>query len=84
MSRLFPDTDPKAEEVLVRLLREAPVWRKMQMMDQLNQAVKLLVMVGLRTQFPGESEARLRRRLADRLLGEELALKVYGPLEDVE
>ncbi len=80
MSVLFPDTSPEAEEVLVRLMREAPGWRKMQIVDSLNQTVKLLAIAGLRERYPDEPEELLRRRLADLLLGEELASKVYGPL----
>ncbi len=79
MSVLFPDTHPEAEAVLIRLLREAPSWRKLEMVDQLNQTVKILVFAGLRQQYPGENEDRLRRRLADLLLGEDLACKAYGP-----
>jgi hypothetical protein len=82
MSTLFPDTRPEAEAVLIRLLREAPAWRKLEMMDQLNQSVKLLALVGLRKRYPNESEQKLHRRLAGLLLGEELASKVYGPMED--
>ncbi len=80
MTALFPDTDPKAEAVLIRLLRDAPPWRKIEMVDQLNQSVKLLALAGLRQRFPQDDDERLRRRLADLLLGEELAIKVYGPL----
>ena len=76
----FPDTHPEAEAVLIRLLREAPFWRKLEMVDQFNQGVNLLALAGLRQRYPDENERRLRRRLADLLLGEELALKVYGPL----
>ena len=42
-----------------------------------------LAMAGLRSRHPGESEARLRRRLLDMTLGKELAEKVYGPLDSV-
>ncbi len=35
---------------------------------------------GLRSGFPNADEAELRRRLADLLLGEELARKVYGEI----
>ena len=78
MSVLFPDTHPQAEAVLIRMLREAPSWRKLEMVDQLNQSVKLLALTGLKTRYPDESETQLCRRLADLLLGEELALKAYG------
>ena len=82
MSALFPDTRPEAEAVLIRLLREAPPWRKLEMVDQLNQSVKLLVFTGLRQRYPNDNEAKLHRRLAGLLLGEDLALKAYGALPD--
>jgi hypothetical protein len=40
----------------------------------------MLALAGLRQRFPQEDDERIRRRLADLLLGEEMALKVYGPL----
>ena len=80
MRTLLPDTRPEAEAVLIHLLRQAPSWRKLEMVDQLNQSVKLLALAGLRQRFPQDDDERIRRRLADLLLGEDLALKVYGPL----
>jgi len=80
MSALFPDTRPEAEAVLIRLLREAPPWRKLEMVDQLNQSVRLLALAGLRQRYPAEDEATLLRRLASLLLGDELARKAYGSL----
>jgi hypothetical protein len=82
MTTLFPDTNPKAEAVLIRLLREAPSWRKLEMVDQLNQSVKLMALTGLRQRYQHDSEDKLRRRLAGLLLGDELARKVYGPLRE--
>jgi hypothetical protein len=82
MSALFPDTRPQAEAVLIRMLREAPPWRKLEMVDQLNQSVKLLALTGLKTRYPDENETQLRRRLAGLLLGEELARKAYGACSD--
>jgi hypothetical protein len=82
MTALFPDTRPEAEAVLIRMLREAPPWRKLEMVDQLNQSVKMLALAGLRQRYPNDGEYQLRHRLADLLLGGELALKVYGPLPE--
>jgi hypothetical protein len=82
MSALFPDTHPKAEAVLIRLLREAPSWRKLEIVDQLNQSVKLLTLTGLRQNYPNENETQIMRRLAGLLLGEELAKEVYGALPE--
>lgn len=80
MTRLFPDTSPEAEAVLMGLLREAPSWRKFAMVSQLNQTVRTLAISGLRRRYPEAGEPEIRRRLADILLGPELAEQVYGPL----
>jgi hypothetical protein len=80
MSKLFPDTHPEAEAVLLQLLRNAPSWQKFKMMSQLNASVRTVALSGLRERHPDAGEAELRRRLADMLLGPELAAKVYGPL----
>ena len=79
-SALFPDTRPEAEAVLIGLLRQAPPWRKLIMVGQLNQAVRTLALSGLRTRHPEATPQELRRRLADLLLGPDLAAQVYGPL----
>jgi hypothetical protein len=52
------------------------------MVGQMNATVRLLALSGLRSRYPNDSPARLRRRLADILLGQELADKVYGALEE--
>lgn len=77
---LLSDTQPEAEAVLLRLLRETPVWRKMQLLGQLNQMTRSVALSGLRQQYPQASETQLQRLLADRLLGPDLAAQAYGPL----
>jgi hypothetical protein len=74
------DTSPEAEGLLIDLLRQTPVWRKLALMGQLNAMAHSLALSNLRRQHPAASEAELRRRLADRLLGTELAAAAYGPL----
>lgn len=81
VSTLFRDTSPEAEEVLLELLRQAPPWRKLEMVGQMSHTVRTLALSGLRTRYPQAGEAELRRRLADLLLGPELAEQAYGPLE---
>jgi hypothetical protein len=73
------DTHPEAERIVVELLRQAPVWRKMQMLGHLNQTARQLALEGLRDLYPKATETELRRHLADLLLGPELAEKAYGP-----
>ena len=78
---LFSDTRPEAEAVLIGMLRQAPPWRKLRMVDQLNQTVRTLALSGLRQRYPEATPQELRRRLADLLLGPDLAAQVYGSLE---
>jgi hypothetical protein len=52
----------------------------MQMLAQLNASVRLVALAGLRSRYPNANDTELRRRLADVLLGEELARKVYGEI----
>jgi hypothetical protein len=74
------DTDPEAHRVHIDLMRRAEGWRKLQLADQLHQSLRTLALAGLRARHPGASPSELRRRLADVLLGAELAEEVYGPM----
>ena len=78
MESLYTDTHPKMEALQIQLWRQASPTRKMEMLAQLNASARTLALIGLRAQFPQASEAELRFKLAGLLLGEELALKVYG------
>jgi hypothetical protein len=80
MRALAEDTHPDAERVLIELLRAASPARKLASMLSANRTARALALTGLRERHPGESPARLRRRLADLWLGPELAAKAYGPL----
>lgn len=75
------DTHPKMEELQVKLMREAPSWKKAAMVGEMYRAMITLSLSGLRARHPAASEGELRRRLADLVLGPELANRVYGPLE---
>ena len=64
----------------IELLRQMPPWRKMALMAEMSQTVRTLAMAGLRQRHPDDTPALRRRRMADLLLGPELAARVYGPL----
>ena len=72
------DTTADADAMVVTLLRQTPVWRKLQLMGELNSMTRSLVLASIRHQQPGVSYVELHRQLADRLLGKELATAVYG------
>ena len=76
------DTSPEAEAVLIELLRKTPSWRKMQMVGELNKAVKQLALTGIKERNPNASEKEIKRHWADIALGEELAAKVYGTWDE--
>lgn len=74
------DTSPETEAILIAYWRDAPAWEKWQRMAQLNHAARLLALAGLRRRHPEASETEVRRRLADLILGPDLAAAAYGPL----
>ena len=81
MNHGLSDTAPQAERVLMRLMRDAPAWRKLELVAEMNAAVRLLALSGLRQRYPQATPEELSRRLADILLGPELAARAYGPPE---
>jgi hypothetical protein len=82
MTTLSPDTTPEIERLQMERLREMPPWRKMALMDEMSQTVRLLALAGLRQRHPDDTPAQRQRRLADLLLEPELAARVYGPLPE--
>lgn len=79
MGDLSPDTPREIERLQIKRLRQMPGWRKMVLTAQLGQTVKMLALAGLRQRYPDDTPAERRRRLADLLLGPELAARAYGP-----
>ena len=81
MGDSLSDTHLKIDARRIELLRTASPARKMDMLGDLNASARILALTGLRLRYPHAGDAELRRRLADLLLGEGLARKVYGDLE---
>jgi hypothetical protein len=82
MSSGLSDTSPDVERVLLELARKAPPWRKVELMGEMYRTVRELALSGLRQRHPNESPAALHRRLADILLGGDLASCAYGPISE--
>jgi hypothetical protein len=79
MDPLWPHTQPDIERMQVERLRQMPPWRKMELMAEMTESVRTLALAGLRQRYPTDTPAQRRRRLADLLLGPELAARAYGP-----
>ena len=78
MNSLSQDTSPEAREVLLDLLRRAPVWKRLRMVADLNQTLRLLATADLRRTYPHATEEEIRRRLAARWLKPEEVIAAYG------
>jgi hypothetical protein len=74
------DTSPDVMKVLAKLLKNAPPWRKLELMDQWNASLRLLVLSELRRRYPHKSKNELRLLLAERLYGPEIAAQLSKAL----
>ena len=77
MSPLYTDTHPKMEALQIQFIRRMPAWKKISMVDGLNEAVKTLAIAGIKQRNPNATPEQIHRMLAELMLGAELARKVY-------
>ncbi|MBN1140063.1 MAG: hypothetical protein JXM73_26070 [Anaerolineae bacterium] len=82
MTTLAADTHPDVEQLQIQRLRQMPAWRKLALVSEMNRTVRALALAGLRQRYPDAGPAELDRRLADLVLGPELAARAYGPLPE--
>ena len=76
------DTDPSAELVRARLLREMPPRRKVELVEDANRTSRLLTLAGIRARHPELSVEQQQRMLMALVLGRDLAEQVYGSGSD--
>jgi hypothetical protein len=72
------DLSTEAEALLIEQRRQTPIWRKLEMVGEMLECMALS---DLRRRFPNDPEPMLRRRLAERRLGPDIAARVCGPKE---
>ena len=78
------DTSPEAEAIRNQHLRDMPTWRKLEMVEELRQLALQLAWDNIREIHNTDNERLIRRLLADRILGEEMALRVYGSIDEIK
>lgn len=78
MSALFSDAHPKMEALQIELIRYMPAWKKISMVDSLNETVRMLAISGIKQRHPDAAPAQIHRMLAELMLGADLAQKVYS------
>jgi hypothetical protein len=77
MTALYSDTDPKMETLQIQVIRRMPAWKKLSIVNDLNQTIKTLAVSGIKQRHPEADPAQIQRMLAELMLGAELARKVY-------
>lgn len=78
MTAQYPDTQPYLENLQIQINRNKPGWKKLANADGLNETVKPLDISGIKQRHPDATPEQVHRLLAEAVLGEELAQKVYG------
>ena len=78
----LPEPNPEIERLRIEGLRQMPAWRKLELTAEMGRTVQMLALAGLRQRHPDDTPAQRRRRLADLLLGPELAARAFGPLPE--
>ena len=82
MGTLSRDTDREAERVLVEIMKALPAWKKLALLDDACATARTLALAGLRARHPQASDAALHRMLMGLLLGDEIATRVWGPMDE--
>ena len=77
MTALSSDTHPKIEALQIELIRRMPAWKKISIVEDLNETVKTLAISGIKQRHSNATSEQIQRMLADLMLGAELARKVY-------
>ena len=80
---MHPNTTSEEEAVLIMRYRHMTLQEKFAEMERLSREHRAEIVSTLVEYYPQASEPEIRRRLAGTLLGEELATKAYGKLEDI-
>ena len=78
MTSYYSDTHLDIEQMQIELIRKMPSWKKVAIVDDLNETVRALAISGIKQRHPNATNEEIKRMLADILLGPELAEKVYG------
>jgi len=78
MTALSPDTHPKMEALQLQVIRRMPAWKKLSIVNDLNETVKTLAVSGIRQRHPAATPQQIQHMLAELMLGAELARKVYN------
>jgi hypothetical protein len=74
----YSDTDPRAMEVWLDLLRRMPPGKKIESVFSLNRMAIQFSEAGVRLAYPNAGEREVFLRAASRRLSRDLMIRVYG------
>jgi hypothetical protein len=72
------DTHPRQQARYIELLRLQPPQDRLLKAGALTEAVRYLAEAGIRERYPQADETEVRVRLAERIYGREVALRLFG------
>jgi hypothetical protein len=73
------DTHPRQQARYIQLLRAQAPEDRLRKAAALTRAVRQLAVAGIREHYPQADELEVRVRLADRIYGRAVALRLFGP-----
>ena len=71
------------EAFQIQLIQQMPAWKKLAIVDGLNETIKTLKISGIKHRYPDATPEQVHRLLAENMLGVELAQQVYGYAGDI-
>lgn len=74
------DTSPEIEAIQFEFYREAPAWRKIEMMSSLSNSVRQLTIQGIRRRHPEATAQEIDFLLLEHFHGLEIAKQVRATL----
>ena len=78
MPKPLSDTHPDIEKRLIMGLRQMPGWRKLQLVQEMNEFADALAMADVRRHYPNADERECCLRVASRRVPADLMRKAFG------
>lgn len=78
IKKMFMDTTPEVEKILVEGFQQMPAWRKLQSVAELNQLLHNLALEDIRARHPSATAQELRLYLVSRWIPPELMKEAFG------
>ena len=71
------DMTPEAELILIEMIRDTPMWKRAEQLNNLIYAHRVLILADLRRRYPNADALELRKRMAARLLPREDVIRIF-------